>query len=405
MLLGVVLHGALFFMKGGGAAAWPLREGGGHGLFNLLVGWIHLFRMPAFFLLSGFFGALLWEKLGARGFLRHRARRVLLPLFASWIVLGPLVASLLAGIVGVRVGSGGTVLGAGTAAGGAALADSVWSEIVARSWSYFLSGAWLAKLNLMHLWFLWYLFLLCAGMWALLRLGEALPRRWTGRTLAWLEGLVVSRYNLVVFILLTAVTLRPMRTAAIATGTSLWPRWSILATYAVFFVVGWLWHRRREALLRLKEGWGWRIGVGSVLGVISTLFSFGAMAARERPSLALLVVTAAACWWMIFGLIGLFQRHFAAPWRAGRYLADASYWVYLIHIPVLIALAPILHAWTAPPFVKYLALVAGAFAACLVSYQWIVRDTWIGVLLNGARRGGMRVRKGTRGNGSEGPEA
>jgi glucan biosynthesis protein C len=366
MLLGVLLHGALFFAKGGGATAWPVRDGTGHGFFNLLVGWIHLFRMPGFFLLAGFFGALLWQRLGAGGFLWHRVRRVLGPLAVAWVILSPLVASLTAGATGAR-GQG-------------------WTGFSTAASRHFLSGAWIARANLMHLWFLWYLFLLCLGMWGLLQAGRCLPAARRHRIAAGAAGAVVSRYNLIVFIILTAITLRPMRTAAIATGTALWPNWSVLATYAVFFGVGWLWHRRPDFLNTLTRGAGWRLGVGGFLCLVSTIANFGTMATRARPSVALLVVTAAGCWWLILGLIGLFVRFFSRPWSWGRYLADASYWVYLVHIPVLFVLAAGLRTETAPVGLMYLALVGFTFALCVGSYHAFVRFTFIGAFLNGPRR-------------------
>lgn len=360
MFLGVVLHGGLFFMKGAGAAAWPAREASTSGFFNLLVGWIHLFRMPAFFLLGGFFGALLWRRYGAGGFLRHRARRLLLPLAAAWVVLAPVVGLLLSTIGGNRGGEG-------TAAAGV--------------------GMLLRRANLMHLWFLWYLFLLCLGAWGLLLGLRHLPEGWRQRLAAALEAGLTARYNLVLLVLVTAVTLRPMQTAAIATGTSLWPRWSILLAYAVFFAVGWIWQRQERYLATLSDGWRGRLLAGVLLGVASTIFSFGTIATRSRPSFALLLVTAAACWWMILGLIGLFQRYCSQPKTYGRYLADASYWVYLVHIPVLLVLALAFRAWAAPIGLKYLTLVSVATAVCLATYHVLVQGTFVGTFLTGARTG------------------
>src|SRR5690606_28802888 len=48
---------------------------------------LHLFRMPLFFLIAGFFAAMLVRKGGLSGLFRNRARRILLPL----VVFLPLV--------------------------------------------------------------------------------------------------------------------------------------------------------------------------------------------------------------------------------------------------------------------------------------------------------------------------
>ncbi|MYK33704.1 MAG: acyltransferase family protein, partial [Chloroflexi bacterium] len=89
MLLGIVLHGALAFIPGGWAVSDASVEGDGTP-FAVLVAAIHGFRMPVFFLMSGFFTAMLWRQRGLRALVTHRARRVLLPLVVAMIVVIPL---------------------------------------------------------------------------------------------------------------------------------------------------------------------------------------------------------------------------------------------------------------------------------------------------------------------------
>ena len=65
---------------------------------------IHGFRMPLFFVVSGFFAAMLWRQRGMKEMLKHRAKRILLPLFtlgavmiiATWIAMitGGLLANM-----------------------------------------------------------------------------------------------------------------------------------------------------------------------------------------------------------------------------------------------------------------------------------------------------------------------
>src|SRR5690606_27332646 len=73
-----------------------------------------------------------------------------------------------------------------------------------------------------------------------------------------------------------------------------------------------------------------------------------------------------------------------SAWR--RYLADASYWIYLIHLPVVILLQAVSAQIAAPWFVKFPALLFVAMAIMLLSYHLLVRYTVIGRVLNGRRR-------------------
>ena len=80
MLLGIVLHTALFFMPD----AWSEASAEGYpaevsGIYTLLFFAIHGFRMPVFFLLSGFFTALLWQRRGLRQLAEQRLKRIGLP--------------------------------------------------------------------------------------------------------------------------------------------------------------------------------------------------------------------------------------------------------------------------------------------------------------------------------------
>lgn len=66
-----------------------------------------------------------------------------------------------------------------------------------------------------------------------------------------------------------------------------------------------------------------------------------------------------------------------------RWLADASYWVYLVHLPLLFAiqyrLLDVQMHWGAKFAIATLSTLALSFA----SYQVLVRHTPIGRLLNG----------------------
>ena len=58
-------------------------------MLGALVAFIHGFRMPLFFVLSGFFTAMLWQRRGARGLAKHRAKRILLPLGLGCLTIVP----------------------------------------------------------------------------------------------------------------------------------------------------------------------------------------------------------------------------------------------------------------------------------------------------------------------------
>ena len=110
MLLGILLHGVISFM---GEPYWPIQDsqspfwevpagvkeaGAAMGMelpeqvspykFVFMQA-IHGFRMPLFFVVSGFFAAMLWQQKGLKEMVKHRTKRILLPLIGTGIVIIP----------------------------------------------------------------------------------------------------------------------------------------------------------------------------------------------------------------------------------------------------------------------------------------------------------------------------
>ena len=81
MLLGIALHVGLGYVPG-----WIITDDGDPRMlhktsdsFQLMFNIIHGFRMPLFFLVSGFFTAMLWRKRGVNSLLKHRYARIFIP--------------------------------------------------------------------------------------------------------------------------------------------------------------------------------------------------------------------------------------------------------------------------------------------------------------------------------------
>ena len=87
MLLGIVLHAGLSFTP----FPWAVQDERQSGFFWFLFAAIHGFRMPVFFVLSGFFTAMLWRGRGLKPVLSHRFRRVLLPFLLGLVTIIPAV--------------------------------------------------------------------------------------------------------------------------------------------------------------------------------------------------------------------------------------------------------------------------------------------------------------------------
>jgi peptidoglycan/LPS O-acetylase OafA/YrhL len=103
-------------------------------------------------------------------------------------------------------------------------------------------------------------------------------------------------------------------------------------------------------------------------------------------ALALSLLGALFGWLVVFGFMGLFLRLFRRSSPVVSYLADSSYWIYLVHMPVLGLIQVDLflihgHALWKAPLVLALTLLIG-----FASYQTLVRYTALGTWLHGPRQ-------------------
>ena len=87
MLIGVGLHAALAYL--------PNEAGGEEQTVELTLALfvlgVHGFRMPVFFVMSGFFTAMLWRRRGLFPLLEHRFKRILIPFLLGCVTIVPLI--------------------------------------------------------------------------------------------------------------------------------------------------------------------------------------------------------------------------------------------------------------------------------------------------------------------------
>ena len=502
MALGIVVHASLAFYQ----APWPVHDTRPSGLLPLLFLAIHGFRMPLFFLLSGYFTMLVYRRRGLGSLLRQRFARIAVPLMLAMATIGPLdgavqrhafrsyrpepaIAEMLAGDadavrrrfaagadaedrdavfrrrmlswaacsnhapvvaavidagadVNARGGLGDTTLHEAVAYGRdeavavllgrgadprianrsgrtplaltclspeliaaylpllglpplepdeiargrerirAMLGDDAMTvggpvdRVVLAYWRWLGSDRFrlrfgdrpfhLVDTNVFdHLWFLWFLCWLVAAF-AVLALVNLLP---TGRHRWW-------------FVPLSLVPLVFMGQSMSGffgpdTSLGLLPMPHLLLFYGCFFFLG--------AATFAAEGLETRLGARwpLLLPAAAVLFVAGLSTIGLRP--VAVVLQPAYAWSLSVGLIGVFHRVFPHPSARIAWLADAAYWMYLAHVPLVLAGQVAVRDWPLPGELKFLLILVVVTAVLLVTYRWCVRPTFIGRILNGPR--------------------
>ena len=97
------------------------------------------------------------------------------------------------------------------------------------------------------------------------------------------------------------------------------------------------------------------------------------------------LLKAAYAWLMAFGMIGLFRWTMARERFRVRYMSDASCWMYIVHLPLVIARQRLAASLSANPRLAFALILVGVTVILLLTYQVAVRHTPIGTMLNGKR--------------------
>ena len=361
MLLGLVIHSAMGYVIFPTDRTWPFKDPHPSAFFDLLVMFIHAFRMPVFFVIAGFFAAFLYTTRGSRALLRNRAERIALPLACGWIILLPLII---------------------VASGFAHTRSSVPVPVDPNDLT-------LGRLlnHLMHLWFLYDLLILYGAALLVMPFVQRIPQKVQECILDSFSWVVPVIWGPVFFSLITMLTLYPMQEWVLDTSDSFLPPLRILVAYGVFFIFGWFLYNRRILLSTFDHyAWG-KFFVGFVFFGLYTFCVGRAFNTGPTVSLHILAISslAAAMWFFIYSFIGLFLRYLEKPIPLARYMADASYWMYLVHLPCTIVLPAFLSTLPLPTFVKFSVVLGITMLLTLVTYHYWVRATMIGQVLNGRR--------------------
>jgi glucans biosynthesis protein C len=359
MLLGIVLHAMASYTTLALGEAWPLKDPQTSQHFNLPLFVIHIFRMPAFFVMAGFFAALLYERGGLHKLIVNRTKRVLLPFVVFWVALAPLVVGGF--LFAMHQGLGMPV-----------------SEIIA-------ANSRMTPISTMHLWFLYFLLIFYAASIVVILLARGRQLRpGVCRVVTTTPGSVL------LWTTLTTLTLLPMALPGIEGSTLLLPPIRTLVAYGVFFFFGWLLFVGRDSLDALRGSLASHLALGA-FGVVAYIYIYdvGKPFANPRTThVAACAAMALSMWGFVLGITGAFLRLASREHPVVRYLSGAAYWTYLVHLPIVIVVAGALARAPLHAFVKFSLVLIVTTAASLATYHYFVRSTVIGKLLNGIRQPG-----------------
>ena len=357
MMLGLVLHSAATYSIDVGD--WPINDPKAMSYSNdFIVGLIHSFRMPIFFLIAGFFGSMLFYEKTPLKMIKNRISRVVYPFLVFLILLWPLMLLTFGYTKSVFAGS-----------------HDPFAEVV----SIFSSPFAFIPRHTIHLWFLYYLIIITILTVLIAFQMKMFPRvrKEIIKIFKWMIQNPIRRlafFPTLIFALYFVSEITEVETAPFFFLNPI-----SLIFYFVFYLIGWLLFKSKDVLPSFKTADWWCAFIGT--GLFITFFFYR----DELNEIPLMLISALMIWSFVFGITGLFIRYGSNYSSKMRYISDASYWVYLVHLPLTGIIPALIMDLTIPASFKCLLVFAITTLICFVTYHYFVRTTFVGKFLNGRK--------------------
>jgi peptidoglycan/LPS O-acetylase OafA/YrhL len=364
MMLGILLHATIAY-KVKPLPNWPHDMTFNHWSFDLIYHYIHSFRMPLFFLIAGYFSRLLLIKLGERSFVLHRFKKIFVPFVFSLVFILPFTIFPFLVYQHLNDYSG------------------QWRSVFQKAFSQVFQWNGLA-----HLWFLYYLiifYVVVIGYFRLVKLTivgkihNAVSRLTTAVRPGSLKGMVV-------FSVLIGLALLMSEGLYIHVDTGAIPGIEYLLFYIVFFYIGWLVNKSDGDFQWMADNYRLNMIAGSVLCILLFLVDYSGVLFNGVQTLLLKMIVAFQIVILVYGVIGLFLRCLTAESSLWRYVSDASYFIYLVHLGLIAALQIWLTQTDVPGIWRIVIVLILPIIISMFIYQKLVRYTIIGEYLHGKRK-------------------
>jgi len=361
-LLGIFLHSGISYMLvfPGIHIPWSGPSAQTSLFYDWLVLWIHAFRMPAFFFLSGFFSYLIFKKVKLSGLSISRIKRVAIPFVV--ICLFPIVFGLV--------------------------------------FQFFtpVKDHMMTVKNVMHalndigtFWFLYYLFLFDVICFAVILLFKGIKEKASG-FLKKMEKLGENKAFYIIciscVIVLPIVLILSTSQWFVTTDITMVPNAKLLLYYGMFFSLGWAVQTCFKSLITFSKKYRYYLLIGSLVSSILYIYLFHNLYPIYGNFIQVIAVAfySISGFSMLLGMTGFCLQTLRHRKSYVRYLADSSYWIYLSQIPIIILVQQLLEKVNIPVFEKYLITLLIATAFCLLTYQLLIRNRKIFRYIDGNRK-------------------
>jgi glucans biosynthesis protein C len=347
MILGVVLHSAMVFHP---SQSWLVNGRVNTDDMNTLVDIIHAFRMPAFFVVSGFFCAMTLRKYTPNRFIAFRMQRLLIPFLSTVLIINSL---------------------------------QMWDLATFENKAFELSRYLDEGEYVFHLWFLLNLMVYFVCAYLAVRLFRA-PFEVLGR---FLNKLSETLKIWGVLLLLPTLTLAIMMLNKL--GFPLYFKWhGLIDMYAIliyfpYFLFGIFLYFNGDLLKQISQANPF------IVFILWALAHFGLAYTAELSGslfdIAKIYLSTLQTWLAVVLCFWVFKRFLSKPSVIMRALSDASYSVYLFHHVLVVIIGSWIGSQVNYAWLGFLVTLSCVLVSTLLIHFYVVKKSSLMLLLFNGR--------------------
>ena len=323
---------------------WSYKDSSTSIIFDGILGFIHTFRHPTFFIISGFVTEMMYRKYTGTIVMKRRFKRLFLPFLVTTVVAGPLIYALLGRVYGW---------------------DDPFSIAVmfpateTSSWSF----------GTTFVWFLYYLILYNIIHYIYHQIVQKFPKE--VQTTSNLKFVI----QLVLLFIGVSFILYGWGQNSLFGLYSFFPDLGSIGGYFLYYIIGISIYRHLGDLERIKSlSW-----IFVLLGMIAltTYFILGFDILKSGGNTfdfdwGLMLSSNLAGIFLSFGCLGLAMKYYTKSHKTITFISDSSYFLYLIHFPFVLIFLDIFIEYNWPALVKF-----GVVLSLTVMSALIINQVWV----------------------------
>lgn len=344
MLFGIFVHIALCYSLSW-SKFWVLQDNYQHIIFDIIILIVRACRMEIFFFMAGFFAHLMLNSKGDYYFIKNRFLKILIP----FTIFEPLMLIFIP----------------------LSLQQSILNNNI-------------YQFRPFHLWFLYYLIFIYISIYVFKIIKKLFFIDMHNKIITIFNNVFNSKYHIFILSFITLLSLITMKFIIIDTPSGFAIEYRLIIHYSIFFYLGWTVKHNSNILNIITNNkiYYLILAVPNIMFLIISMIKFNNNYSSNFLYAIIYVLMFKLCyaisiWCLSLSTIGFFQHYLNKENKLLKYLSAASYWMYIVHLPLIFFLQYNLSNFTIVGWLKPIIIFLITIIILLTSYYFITKINFL----------------------------